>query len=250
MAVTTRLDSALVERGLVESREKAQRLIMAGQIRLKGVPASKASQKVGLDDSLEVLQKEKFVSRGGLKLEAALDHFGISCEGRVGLDLGASTGGFTDCLLQRGARRVHAVDVGENQIAWKLRSDPRVRVYDDTNARNMVPSMFDEIPDLVTADVAFISLEKVLPAAWACAAAGADFVVLIKPQFEAGREQVGRGGVVRDPEVHRQVVERIQTFVEKTLNAVWRGVMQSPIEGPAGNKEFPAWFRKEPKGNA
>lgn len=249
MATSIRLDAALVERGWVESREKAQRLIMAGQIRLNGVPAFKASQKVRVEDEVEVIRSEKFVSRGGFKLEAALEHFGVSCEGRVCLDLGASTGGFTDCLLQRGARRIYAVDVGENQIAWKLRSDPRVKVFDDTNARNIVSSMFDETPDFVTADVAFISLEKVLPAAWACAAARSDFVVLIKPQFEAGRERVERGGVVRDPEVHRQVVERIQIFVEKTLNAVWRGVMQSPVEGPAGNKEFSAWFYKEPKGS-
>ncbi len=244
MTAKSRLDAAMVERGLAPSREKAQRLIMAGHVRVKGHPADKASRTVLPEDMVEVTTPEKYVSRGGLKLEAALDHFGISCEGRVCLDLGASTGGFCDCLLQRGARRVFAVDVGENQLAWKVRNDPRVRVLDKTNARHLEPALLDELPDLITADVSFISLQKVLPAAMTCAQDGADFVVLIKPQFEAGREQVGHGGVVRDPSVHEQVIAEIRHFVEKSLHARWFGVMQSPLLGPAGNREFPAWFRK------
>ncbi len=244
MAGKQRLDVTLVARGLVESREKAQRLILAGRVRVNGHPADKAGRTVAAADVLEVTEGEKFVSRGGCKLEAALEEFGIPCEGRVCLDLGASTGGFTDCLLQRGARRVFAVDVGENQIAWKLRQDPRVKVLDNVNARHLEPAMLPEAPDLVTADVAFISLTKVLPAAWRCAAPEADFVALIKPQFEAGREKVGRGGVVRDPATHREVIETVRAFVEKSLNGAWQGVKESPILGPAGNREFLAWFRK------
>ena len=243
MVVKQRLDVWLVEHGLVESREKAQRLIMAGQVRLNGTIASKASQKVREQDNLELTGKEKFVSRGGLKLEAALKQFRISCKNKVCLDLGASTGGFTDCLLQHGARRVFAIDVGKNQIAWKLRADPRVRVLDQTNARYLEPTLFDELADIVTADVSFISLCKVLPAARRCAKDKADFVVLIKPQFEAGREFVERGGVVRDAQVHKEVIKKIRLFVEKSLNAKWQDVMESPIQGPAGNKEFLAWFR-------
>lgn len=247
MSEKTRLDVALVERGLVESREKARRLIMAGQVRIRDTVAAKPGQTVSLEDGLYVIAGEKFVSRGGGKLEAALEAFGISCEKRICLDLGASTGGFCDCLLQRGAGCVYAVDVGENQIAWKLRSDPRVRVLDRTNARHLNPSLLDAPPDLVTADVSFISLTKVLPAAARCAAGNADFVVLIKPQFEAGREFVGRGGVVRDPAVHRAVIDQIQTFVENSLNGIWRDVIQSPVTGPAGNKEFLAWFQMKMK---
>lgn len=233
----------MVDRGLVASREKAQRLVMAGSVRVNGCPASKPSQAVKPEDELQLLAGEKYSSRGGLKLEAALDHFQISCKDLVCLDLGASTGGFTDCLLQRGARRVFAVDVGENQIAWKLRSDPRVIVLDKTNARHLNPAMLAEAPDLVTADVSFISLTKVLPAAAACARAGADFVVLIKPQFEAGRRQVGKGGVVRDTAVHEQVITTIRRFAEEGLHASWRGVIESPIRGPAGNVEFLAHMK-------
>jgi len=243
MSAKKRLDVALVERDLVESRAKAQRLILAGQVRVGGRPAAKAGQPVKADDILEVRASEQFVSRGGLKLDAALGHFRISCLNRVCLDLGASTGGFTDCLLQRGARRVFAVDVGKNQIAWKLRTDPRVRLLEKTNARHLNPALLDEPADLVTADVSFISLRKILPAAARCARPNADFVALIKPQFEAGREQVGRGGVVRDPAVHQKVIADIRAFVEENLRALWRGVMESPLRGPAGNREFLAWFQ-------
>ena len=237
-----RLDTALVERGIVESREKAQRLIMAGQVRLNTTTASKPSQRVAPLDLLTLAGREKFVSRGGLKLEAALEQFGIACRDRVCLDLGASTGGFCDCLLHHGARKIYAVDVGRNQLAWRLRQDPRIRVLDRTNARYLEPSLLEELPDLVTADVSFISLCKILPAAVRCAGTGAEFVLLIKPQFEAGRRLVESGGVIRDPSVHEAVVARIREFAEQSLKARWRGLMESPLLGPAGNKEFLAWF--------
>ncbi|MFZ4694388.1 MAG: TlyA family RNA methyltransferase [Verrucomicrobiia bacterium] len=243
MATRVRLDVAMVERGLSRSREQAQRLVMAGRVRVNGQPGAKPGRGIGPDDAIEVEVPEKFASRGGHKLEAALDRFAISCEGRVCLDLGASTGGFTDCLLQRGARRVFAVDVGRCQLDGRLAADPRVTVLDGVNARHLVPAMLGEAPDLVTADVSFISLEKVLPAASACACPGADFVVLVKPQFEAGREQVGRGGVVRDEAVRLAVLARIRAFAGKALNAEWLGDMESPLRGPAGNIEYLAWFR-------
>jgi len=243
MSAKKRLDVALVDRGLVESREKAQRLILAGHVRVGDAPATKASQSVNTEDALAVQAQEKFVGRGGLKLEAALDHFQVSCRDKVCLDLGASTGGFTDCLLQHGARRVFAVDVGENLIAWKLRNDPRVRLLENTNARYLKPALFDEPADLVTADVSFISLKKILQAARDCIRDQSDFIVLIKPQFEAGREKVERGGVVRDPAVHQEVIESIRSFVEGSLNAIWRGIVESPVMGPAGNREFLAWFK-------
>jgi 23S rRNA (cytidine1920-2'-O)/16S rRNA (cytidine1409-2'-O)-methyltransferase len=241
-----RLDVALVERGLIESREKAQRLIMAGEVRVNDVPVAKASHKVTFEDRLELTKAEKYVSRGGLKLEAALEHFKISCHDRICLDLGASTGGFTDCLIQNGARQVYAVDVGENQIAWKLRSDRRVKVLDDVNARYLKPeALGNPLPDLVTADVSFISVCKILPAAYECSGPRAEFVILIKPQFEAGRESVEKGGVVRDPAVHERTISAVKQFVESHLKGDWRGVTESPITGPAGNKEFLAWFFKK-----
>jgi 23S rRNA (cytidine1920-2'-O)/16S rRNA (cytidine1409-2'-O)-methyltransferase len=244
MPKKTRLDVALVQRQLVESREKAQRLIMAGQVKIKGNTASKSSQLVSDEDEVFVVEGEKFVSRGGLKLEAAIHHFQISCRDKICLDLGASTGGFTDCLLQRGAAKVYAVDVGENQLAWKIRSDLRVVVLDDVNARYLKPENLSEAVDLITADVSFISICKVLPAAFNCSKDKAEFVVLIKPQFEAGRAAVERGGVVRDVAVHKQVVEKVQEFVI-SANMNWHGVIESPILGPAGNKEFLAYFSKK-----
>jgi 23S rRNA (cytidine1920-2'-O)/16S rRNA (cytidine1409-2'-O)-methyltransferase len=239
-----RLDQALVDRDLVASREKAVRLILAGQVRINGHPAKKASDSVKPADKIEVLAQEKFVSRGGYKLEAALSHFKVDPAGKVCLDIGASTGGFTDCLLQAGASRVFAVDVGENQLDWKLRSDPRVKSMEGVNARNLKPADIGEPVDLVTADVSFISLDKILPAAAAAARPGADLIVLIKPQFEAGREQVGKGGVVRDSTVHEAVIQRIRGLAEQTLNLAWAGVIESPLRGPAGNKEFLAHLRR------
>ncbi|MCC7518496.1 MAG: TlyA family RNA methyltransferase [Verrucomicrobiae bacterium] len=244
MASKVRLDAAMAALGLVRSRERAQRLVMAGRVRVNGQPAPKPGRAVDPSaDTIAVSEGEKYASRGGYKLEAALDRFAISCAGRICLDLGASTGGFTDCLLQRGARRVFAVDVGRGQLDARLAADSRVLVLDGVNARRLVPAQLPETPDLATADVSFISLEKVLPAAAACARPGADFVTLVKPQFEVGRRQVGRGGVVRDVEARLAALERIRDFVRKTLNAEWLGDMESPLRGPAGNLEYLAWFR-------
>lgn len=244
MAQKLRLDAALVAQGLARSREQAQRLIMAGRVRVNAHSAPKPGRAVDLaTDVIAVTEGEKYASRGGFKLEAALDRFGISCAGRVALDLGASTGGFTDCLLQRGARRVFAVDVGRGQLDARLAADPRVLVLDRLNARHLTPEALPESPDLVTADVSFISLEKVLPPAAACARPNADFVTLVKPQFEVGRAQVARGGVVRDEAARLAALARIRAFVEKALNAAWLGDMESPLRGPAGNVEYLAWFR-------
>jgi 23S rRNA (cytidine1920-2'-O)/16S rRNA (cytidine1409-2'-O)-methyltransferase len=245
-STSMRADQALVHRGLVDSREKAQRLIMAGKVRLNDRGVAKPSEKVIPTDRLWLVAEEKYVSRGGHKLEAALDHFRISVEGKTCLDAGASTGGFTDCLLQRGAARVFCVDVGENQLAPKLVNDPRVVVRDKLNARNLAPRDVEEAHiNLVTADVSFISLRKVLPALWTCASGGTGFVTLIKPQFEAGKAQVGKGGVVRDPAVHEAVIKEIEVFVKQDLGGNWQGTIPSPILGPAGNQEFLAYFIKE-----
>lgn len=233
-----RLDTELVARGLVASREKAQRLILAGAVRINGQAAHKSSDLVDAAAVLTVATGEKFASRGGHKLEAALEAFHIDCTGKVCADLGASTGGFTDCLLQRGARRVHAVDVGKGQLAWKLREDQRVTVHDQINARSLTRETIGEPADLVTIDVSFISLTKVLPAAVDLLRSGGELVALIKPQFEAGREQVGKGGVVRDPAIHEQVKATVARFATETLGLRHLGSIESPLLGPAGNKEF------------
>jgi 23S rRNA (cytidine1920-2'-O)/16S rRNA (cytidine1409-2'-O)-methyltransferase len=235
-----RLDTALVGRGLVDSREKAKRLILAGAVRVNGQLAGKASELVPEDATLELQATEKFVSRGGYKLEAALAAFHIDCTGKSCLDLGASTGGFTDCLLQHGAARVLAVDVGKGQLAWKLRQDPRVVVRDEVNARNLT----GEPVDLVTIDVSFISLTKVLPAAEKLLRAGGHLIALIKPQFEAGRKFVSKGGVVRDSAVHERVKTEVVEFATGPLGLRLLGVCDSPLLGPAGNKEFLAGFVK------
>jgi 23S rRNA (cytidine1920-2'-O)/16S rRNA (cytidine1409-2'-O)-methyltransferase len=193
---------------------------------------------------LSVEAAEKYVSRGGHKLEAALDQFHISCNGLVCADLGASTGGFTDCLLQRGAVCVHAVDVGKGQLDWKLRQDPRVVVHDELNARHLTPDHLGGTVDLVTIDVSFISLTKVLPSAVAVLKAGGTVVALIKPQFEAGKKLVKKGGVVRDSRVHEAVTNMIQEFATQTLGLTLLGVTESPLLGPAGNKEFLIGLRK------
>jgi len=233
-----RLDTALVERGLVETRERAQRLILADEILLNDQPARKASQLVKPDDRLTVKTRERYVSRGGYKLEHALKAFRLDVTGLIAADLGASTGGFTDCLLQHGAARVFAIDVGKGQLAQKLQRDPRVEVRDRLNARNVTVEAVGKALDLVTVDVSFISLTLVLPAAYQLLKPGGKIVALIKPQFEAGRAEVGRGGVVRSESVHRKVVERIETFVRQTLGARVEGVVESPLLGPAGNREF------------
>ncbi len=239
-----RIDTQLVARGLAESREKAKRFILAGAVRVNGQLAHKPSDLVAEDAVLLVEAAEKYASRGGFKLEAALDAFSISCRGLVCADLGASTGGFTDCLLQRDAARVHAVDVGKGQLDWRLRRDPRVVVHDGVNVRNLTVATLGESVDLATIDVSFISLTKVLPAAVAVLQAGGTLVALIKPQFEAGKKLVKKGGVVRDSRVHEAVTKMIQDFATETLGLTLRGVTASPLLGPAGNKEFLIVLRK------
>lgn len=238
----SRLDQALVERGLCESREKAKRAIMAGQTKINGQPARKPSDPVKPDDELTLATPEKFVSRGGLKLEHALNHFHIEVSGQTAIDFGASTGGFTDCLLQRGAAKVYAVDVGKGQLAWKLRRDPRVVVMEKTNARSLTPANFPPpfIPaDLAVIDCSFISLRKILPPAVALLRPSARIIALIKPQFEAGKAEADRGaGVIRDPAIHQRVLSELNQFVIARGGLRWLGVTESPVLGPAGNKEF------------
>lgn len=237
-----RLDQALVERGFCQSREKAKRAIMAGQVRINDRPGRKPSDSVQSADKLILLVPEKFVSRGGFKLEHALNHFQLDVSGKVAVDLGASTGGFTDCLLQRGAARVYAVDVGQGQIAWKLRHDPRVVLMERTNARDLTPPKFPppfECAHLVAIDCSFISLRKVLPAAVTLLGSGGQIVALIKPQFEAGKAEADRGaGVIRDSAIHERILRELQEFVAARAGLRWHGVTESPIVGPAGNKEF------------
>lgn len=238
-----RLDVLVVSLGLCDSREQAQRLIIAGEVTVKGQAVTKPGTKV--DDSLPIVvkNKPKYVSRGGLKLEGALQAFPVKAEGKICLDIGSSTGGFTDCLLQNGAIRVHAVDVGTNQLVWKLRTDPRVVVKEQFNARYMTPADLGEKVQLIVSDVSFISLTKILPAAYDCLEEGGDMLVLIKPQFELQPEDIGPGGIVRDPALHQRAVDKIHDFVTNELHREWMGVADSPIKGMEGNKEFLAWLR-------
>lgn len=233
-----RLDQLLVHRGLAPSRQKARALVMAGVVRVGGLPCGKPGTAV--PDSSEVTvcaPDHPYVSRGGLKLEKALDHFGLSVEAKEVLDIGASTGGFTDCLLSRGARRVVAVDVGYGQLDWKLRQDPRVVVRERTNARFLAPQSVSPPPDGAVVDVSFISLKLVAPPVSKLLASNAFMITLIKPQFEAGRGRVGKGGVVRDPALHAEIVESLEIFFS---DAGWtvHGTIPSPILGPKGNREF------------
>lgn len=239
-----RLDLLLVERGLAESRQKAQALILSGAVRVNGRPASKAGQPAADADVIEVRAAARFVGRGGEKLEHAMSFFRISVQGLVCLDVGASTGGFTDCLLQRGALRVMAVDVGRGQLHWKLRRDPRVLLLEQCNARNLKPGDLPETPAFAAVDVSFISLTKILPALHSVLRNPSEIVTLIKPQFEAGKDQVCRGGVVRDEAVRSAVVAEARAFGETRLGWEWRGVCESPLLGPAGNVEFLAYWRK------
>jgi 23S rRNA (cytidine1920-2'-O)/16S rRNA (cytidine1409-2'-O)-methyltransferase len=235
MSEKIRLDLLVNRRGLAESREQAKALIMAGQVRVGGRVVDKPGTRVPLDAVVEVEEGLPYVSRGGVKLAAALDAFRLDVTGKVVADVGASTGGFTDCLLQRGATRVYALDVGYGQLAWKLRQDPRVVVMERVNARYL--ESLPEKVDLVTVDVSFISLLLVLPAVSGWLKPQAEVITLVKPQFEAGRQQVGKGGVVRDREVHRQVLARIANWgVSNGLTIC--GMMPSPIAGPAGNVEY------------
>jgi len=232
----TRLDRLLVDRALAESREKAQALIMAGEVLVDGQKASKPGQTVDEASRLEVLARPPYVSRGGFKLAAALDRFGIDVAGKACLDIGASTGGFTDVLLQRGAARVHAVDVGAGQLAWKLRGDPRVVLHEGLNARELTFGDIGEPVDLITCDVSFISVTLILPAAAPLLQPDGRMVILIKPQFEVGKGQVGKGGIVRDPDLHRQACQRVETAVRGL--GFETQIMDSPILGAEGNKEF------------
>lgn len=229
----------MVERGLAESRSQAQRLVMAGQVRVNGELVHKPSKMIAANDHLAVEHGPEFVSRGGEKLRAALNQFPIQIEGSICADVGASTGGFTDCLLQHGAAKVYAIDVGSGLLHWKLRNDPRVVLMEGTNARYL--NSLPERVDLVTVDTSFISLAHLLPISTQWITAEGNIVALIKPQFEAGREHIGKGGVVRDPLVHRQVVESILSLGGE-LGLRSSGLIRSPIKGPKGNIEFLVWF--------
>lgn len=242
-----RLDNLVVARGLAESKEQAQRLILAGLVRVGGHPATKAGHKFPEDAAIELEARPRFVSRGGDKMEGAFTAFGLQVTGLACLDVGASTGGFTDCLLQHGATRVIALDVGRDQIHWKMRQDPRVVVIEGFNARRLTAADLPFQPQFAVVDVAFISLQLILPPMSAVLPAGAELVSLIKPQFEAGRENVP-GGVVRDPAVRDAVVATIRAFGEANAGLQWLGVVPSPLLGPEGNVEFLAHWRKNASG--
>ena len=236
-----RLDVMLTERGLAESREKAQALVLAGEVLINGVKAQKPGQSVPPDADLQVLRRPPYVSRGGQKLEAAVDHFQIKVAERICLDIGASTGGFTDCLLQRGAARVHIVDVGSGQLDWKLRSDPRVVLHERLNARYLRYEDIGERVDLLVCDVSFISVTLILPALPPLLQPDAEMVILIKPQFEVGKDQIGKGGIVRDPELHRSTCERVESVVRQMNYKT--DIIESPVLGAEGNKEFLLYAR-------
>ncbi|MGL4968053.1 MAG: TlyA family RNA methyltransferase [Inquilinus sp.] len=239
MAKRPRADLVLVERGLAESRARAQALILAGLVYEGTKRVEKPGDGVAQPEALSVRGRDHpWVSRGGLKLVKGLDHFGIDPAGLVGLDVGASTGGFTDVLLSRGAAKVYAVDVGHGQLAWSLRQDPRVVVLERTNARHLDRALIPDPIGIVVCDASFIGLETVLPAALALAAPGASLVALIKPQFEVGPDRVGKGGVVRDPELHREVCDRIAAWLAARPGWQVLGITESPITGPEGNVEF------------
>jgi len=242
-----RLDQLLVERGLAESREQAQRLIRAGEVTVAGHPAAKPGQDVPPDSTVTIRTPPRFVSRGGEKLEAAFTAFELAVERLDCLDVGASTGGFTDCLLQHGAARVIALDVGRGQLHWRIRQDPRVAVIEGLNARYLKPGDLPFRPAFAVLDVSFISLTLVLPPVIDVLAERAGLVTLIKPQFEAGRSEVGHGGVVRDPSVRQAVLARIRAFGSAS-GLEWRGVLDSPLPGPAGNVEMLAYWRKGDQG--
>jgi 23S rRNA (cytidine1920-2'-O)/16S rRNA (cytidine1409-2'-O)-methyltransferase len=231
-----RIDQLLVERNLVESREKAQALLLAGQVLVNGQKVDKAGAAVDATASIEILAGMPWVSRGGYKLDAALDRWGIDVTGRVCLDIGSSTGGFTDCLLQRGAARVHCVDVGAGQLHWKLRTDPRVVLHEGVNARYLEPPVLGEPVHFAACDVSFISVTLILPVLPPLLEPDGEFVALVKPQFEVGRAQVGRGGIVREPALHASVCRKVEDAAR--LLGFRTELMQSPLLGAEGNKEF------------
>lgn len=238
----SRLDQLLVERGLCDSREQAKRLILAGEVMIGTQVAAKPAIQLPEDAELTVKAKPKYVGRGGLKLEGGLDAFGIVPRGKVCLDVGASTGGFTDCLLQRGAARVYAFDVGTNQLVWKIRQDPRVVSREKFNVRYMVPEDVGELVSLCVIDVSFISLALILGPVFSVLEEGGDVVCLVKPQFEVAREEVGKGGIVRNEEARMAALGRIREYVESELGKCWRQHIDSPIAGTDGNREFLAWL--------
>lgn len=238
-----RLDELLVTRGLAESRTAAQRLILAGKIRVKNCPSPKAGNRYDNTVEIEKLEGERFVSRGGYKLEGAFEAFALNVKGLSCLDVGASTGGFTDCLLQHGAKRVAAVDVGRNQLHSRLIADPRVIPVAPFNARYLTASDLPFTPDFAVCDVSFISLRHILPPLINVLAPGGGIVTLIKPQFEAGRKHVGKGGVVRDESIRLAVISTIRQFGTQ-LGLSWEGVVPAPITGPKGNIEYTAYWRK------
>jgi 23S rRNA (cytidine1920-2'-O)/16S rRNA (cytidine1409-2'-O)-methyltransferase len=248
----TRLDRLLVDRALADSREKAQALIMAGEVRVNGQKAAKPGQPVNSDCALEVLARQPYVSRGGIKLAAALEHFAIDLAGKICVDIGASTGGFTDVMLQAGAARVHAVDVGTGQLDWKLRTDPRVVLHEGVNAREIRQDQIGEPADFLACDVSFISVTLILPAIVPLLrplapapdppssvpprAPAGQIVILIKPQFEAGKGQVGKGGIVREPAIHHAACDRVERAVREF--GFETAIIDSPITGAEGNREF------------
>ena len=241
-----RLDVLVVERGFAESREKAQAMILAGEVRVGGTRKDKAGMQVSADARIEISgASAKYASRGGFKLEGALEDFAIEVAGKICLDIGASTGGFTDCLLQHGARQVYAVDVTPEQMAWRLQQDVRVKQIGG-NARNLEPEQIPEITDLVTVDVSFISVAKILPAVVAAAAPGAEYLILVKPQFELDRADIGAGGIVRDTALHERAIERVRAAA---IAAGLRidGVRPSRLTGAQGNQEFFLHAWKEPQ---
>jgi 23S rRNA (cytidine1920-2'-O)/16S rRNA (cytidine1409-2'-O)-methyltransferase len=236
MAAKERLDVTLVSRGLVSSREKAQALVLAGEVRINGQTATKPGQPVDPEAQLEIRQPLRYVSRGGLKLEAALSTFEISVQGKVCLDVGTSTGGFADCLLQHGALRAHCVDTGAGQIDWKLRNDPRIVLHENTNARYLSFAQINELADLITCDVSFISVTMLIPALRQFLSVRGEWIILVKPQFEAGRESIGKGGIVRDRSAHEAACQRVRTALES--EGFSTRVVESPIRGVKGNREF------------
>jgi 23S rRNA (cytidine1920-2'-O)/16S rRNA (cytidine1409-2'-O)-methyltransferase len=252
-----RIDQLLVERGLAESRHKAQALLMGGRVRVDGIMVDKPGHRVNLESEIQITDSLAYVSRGGLKLKGALDHFQIDPSGRICADLGASTGGFTDCLLQQGARTVFAFDVGRGQLDWKLRNDPRVVIRDEFNVRNITAADLPRGISLVTADLSFISLVKILPPLKSALLevsrqtqnrpqdSFVDLILLVKPQFEVGKGQVGKGGIVRDPAKQKQALESIEQFARDSgFQAA--GSMLSPISGAKGNKEFLLYLKLYP----
>lgn len=233
-----RADALLVARKLCDSREQAKRLILAGEVMSGTTVVSKPSTKLPVDAPLSVKEKPKYVSRGGLKLEGALEYFNFDPTGMICLDCGASTGGFTDCLLQSGAVKVHAIDVGTNQLVWKIRNDERVIVKEKFNARHMTPEDIGEQIDLCVTDVSFISLTKILPPLFSVLKPDGHIICLVKPQFELERDEIGKGGIVREPELHQKAVDKIRNYVTEKLGYQWLDHTTSPITGTDGNVEY------------